>query len=271
MKRTLVRLALLALCLVCLAGAVVSVAAAPGQAAAGQNMTTVVRNTVGRHAWIVGTMEQGTEVDVLEEKGDFFAVNCYGMTGYIRKSQLRLENEKYYVNCDPESADTRLLTYTDHADALQLRHSLLALARKQLGKPYIYGSIGTGGFDCSGLTYYLFGKHDMALNRTASQQLECGIVVPKEALQVGDLVFFREAGCRKPSSHVGIYVGNNQMIHAGSGGVEYADLDMEYYAKYYIGARRVVNTGAAALELTPMARTVTADLTVNSVTGRTAN
>ena len=271
MTKTLMRFVLLVLCLVCIAAAVLPVAAAPGQAAAGQNMTTVVRNTVGRNAWIVGTMEQGTEVDVLDEKGDFFAVNCYGMTGYIRKSQLRLENETYYVNCDPESPDTRLLTYTDHADALQMRHSLLALARKQLGDPYVYGGMRPGGFDCSGLTYYLFGSHDITLNRTASQQLECGIVVPKEALQVGDLVFFREAGCAKPSSHVGIYVGDNHMIHAGSGGIEYADLDMEYYAKYYIGARRVVNTGAAIVEQTPVARTASTGLTVNSVTGRTAN
>ena len=253
MTKTFMRFVLLVLCLVCIAAAVLPVAAAPGQAAAGQNMTTVVHNGTGRNAWIVGTMEQGTEVDVLEEKGDFLAVNCYGMTGYIRKSQLRLENETYYVNCDPESSDTRLLTYTDHADALQMRHSLLALARKQLGKPYIYGSIGTSGFDCSGLTYYLFGKHDMALNRTASQQLECGIVVPKEALQVGDLVFFREAGCRKPSSHVGIYVGNNQIIHSGNGGVAYANLDYDYFARYYYCARRIVNTNGASTDITDTA------------------
>lgn len=271
MTKPWIRIFSLVLCLACMTGLVLPVSAAPGQAAAGQTMTTVVRNGTGRNAAVIGQMEDGAAVTVLEEKGDYYKVSCYERTGYIAKTQIRQEGDTYYVNCDPESSQTRLLTYTDHADALVLRHSLMALAREQLGKPYIYGSTGTRGFDCSGLTYYLFGQHEISLNRTASQQLQNGIVVPREALQVGDLVFFRESGCSKPASHVGIYVGNNQMIHAGSRGIEYADLDMEYYAKYYIGARRVVNTGAAALEEAPLARTVSAPLSVNSVSGRTVN
>lgn len=271
MTKPLIRIFSLVLCLACMTGLVLPVAAAPGEAVAGQTMTTTVRNGAGKNAAVIGQMEDGTAVTVLGERGDYYKVDCYDLTGYIAKSQIRQENDTYYVNCAADSADTRLLTYTDHADALMLRHSLMALAKEQLGKPYIYGSIGTRGFDCSGLTYYLFGQHGISLNRTASQQLQNGIVVPKEAMQVGDLVFFRESGCAKPASHVGIYVGNNQMIHAGSRGIEYADLDMEYYAKYYLCARRIVNTGAASLEEVSVARTVSAPLSVNSVSGRTVN
>lgn len=271
MTKPWIRIFSLVLCLVCMTGLVLPVSAAYGQAAAGQTMTTIVRNGTGRNAAVIGQMEDGTAVTVLGEYGDDYKVDCYDLTGYIAKTQIRRVGDTYYVNCNPHAADTRLLTYTDHADALVLRHSLMALAKEQLGKPYIYGSIGTRGFDCSGLTYYLFAQHGISLNRTASQQLQNGIVVPKEAMQVGDLVFFRETGCVKPASHVGIYVGNNQMIHAGSRGIEYADLDMEYYAKYYLCARRVVNTGVAALEEAPEVRTAGAHLNVNSVSGRTVD
>ena len=166
------------------------------------------------------------------------------------------------------ASDTKKLTYIDAATALEDRHSLFALAKKQLGSRYVWGGTKPGGFDCSGLTSYLYRKHDIKLNRTAAQQLQNGIIVPKDALQVGDLIFFYEPGRTYPASHVGIYVGKNRIIHSGSKGVEYADLDVDYYEKYYLCARRIINTFTAPVVM-PQARTVNT-LTANSVSGRTA-
>ncbi len=236
-----------------------------------QTLTTLVRKGAYYTATVIGQMVDGTEVTVLETRREFYKVDCYDMTGYIAKSQIEYtEDGKYYVNCNADSSETRTMTYTDHADALILRHSLLALAKEQLGEPYIYGKTGPYGFDCSGLTYYLYDQHGIGLHRTASTQLQDGIIVAKEGLQVGDLIFFRETWESYPASHVGIYVGDNQIIHAGSNGIEYADLDFDYFYKYYLCARRIVNTGAAQLEEVSAALAANGVLTVNSVSGRTA-
>lgn len=242
------RLVSLALCLVSLIGLVRTVSAAP-QEPSPRYKTTLVHNGPYASATVIGRMENGTEVTVLDKCGGFYKVDCYDMTGYIATSQIKhTEDGKYYVNCKTRSEETKTMTYTDRSEAMDLRHSLLALARQQLGKPYIYGSIGTYGFDCSGLMYYLYGAHDVELHRTASTQLQDGIIVAKEGLQVGDLIFFRESWEYYPASHVGIYAGNNRIIHASSSrGIEYADLDFDYFDKYYLCARRIIHTNTAQL------------------------
>lgn len=223
-------------------------------------LTTVVRNGAYYNAAVIGQMEDGTAVTVLDTYREFFRVDCYDMTGYIARSQIvHKDDGKYYVNCAADSSETRTFAYESHTDALLLRHGLYALAQEQLGKPYIYGSTGLRGFDCSGLMYYLYGQYGISLHRRASEQLQDGIVVAKEGLQVGDLVFFRERGETTPASHVGIYAGNNRIIHASSSkGIEFADLDTAYFASNYLCARRIVhtNTQPEQTALDTAARTV---------------
>lgn len=223
-----------------------------------QVRTTVVRRYGYRGAEIIGQMEDGTPVSVLEPSGEFYWVDCYDMKGYIAASQLiyNEEQDAYYVNCQEESSETRAMVYTPPETALRLRSGLLELARDQLGTPYVYGGSRPGGFDCSGLMCYLYGRHGISLQRRASLQLADGIIVPKEGMQVGDLVFFKEPWDSTPASHVGIYAGNNQIIHAGSNGIVYADLSQSYFYDYFLCARRIVNTGAAAVEAVPAAAVV---------------
>lgn len=238
------------LCLVCLLALAQPVAALPQESrqAAKQALTAKVYNRASRSATVIGQMEDGTAVTVLGEDGDFYEIDCYDMTGYIAKEQLTYRDDgKYYVNCQKDSDETQIMEYKHLSEALLLRHALLSLAQEQLGYPYVYGGARPGGFDCSGLTYYLYGEHDMPLHRTASQQLQDGIIVAKEGLQIGDLVFFRVPYETTAASHVGIYAGNNQIIHAGSAGISYADLDNSYFYDNYLCARRIVNTAAAEL------------------------
>lgn len=261
------RILSLALCLVCLLPCLMGVSATDEETKE-QTLTTMVHNGSSYRSTVIGQMEDGTQVTVLDRAGDFYKVDCYDMTGYIAASQITEENGQYYIKCQEDSTETGVMEYTDYAEALALRHSLLELAQAQLGKPYIYGSIGTRGFDCSGLMYYLYSQHGTELQRRASQQLSDGIIVAKEGLQVGDLIFFRETYETYPASHVGIYAGNNKIIHAGSNGIEYADLDYSYFYDYYLCARRVVNTKGAAVTEPATVVTATSAMARSLPTGR---
>jgi cell wall-associated NlpC family hydrolase len=97
-------------------------------------------------------------------------------------------------------------------------------AQQQLGKPYVYGGAGPDSFDCSGLTAWAWGHAGHGLPHSSEQQYYDTTFVPVSQLQPGDLVFYGN-----PPHHVGIYVGNGQMIdalHTGTN-VEYDSIYME--------------------------------------------
>lgn len=85
--------------------------------------------------------------------------------------------------------------------------AVIGFARAQIGKPYVYGAAGPGSYDCSGLTMRAYERIGIRLGHYTGSQLAAGRAVSRSQLQPGDLVF--------PSSeHVGIYIGNNQIVHA---------------------------------------------------------
>ena len=105
-------------------------------------------------------------------------------------------------------------------------------AMAQRGKPYVWAAGGPGSFDCSGLTAYAFRAAGISLPHSSRLQSQMGQPVSRDQLQPGDLVFFYS-----PVSHVGIYIGNGQMVHAPTSGdvVKVAPL-----MSGYSGARRIV-------------------------------
>jgi len=116
-----------------------------------------------------------------------------------------------------------------------------ALAHR--GKPYVWGGASRGGFDCSGLVLYVFRKkRGMMLPHSASAQAKMGIPVAREDLLPGDVVFF--AGTyRSGISHVGIYLGENKIIHAANHKQNVRiDSLTGYYDRKYWGARRLTKT-----------------------------
>ncbi|PID02652.1 endopeptidase Spr precursor [Sporosarcina sp. P2] len=119
--------------------------------------------------------------------------------------------------------------------------SLISTAKKYMGTPYRLGGTTPTAFDCSGFTQYVFKEEGISIPRTTGQQMAIGTPVTKSELEVGDLVFFNTSG--RGVSHDGIYIGDNNFIHASvSKGVMISSLDDPYYWKSrYIGARRVAN------------------------------
>jgi cell wall-associated NlpC family hydrolase len=99
-------------------------------------------------------------------------------------------------------------------------------ARGQVGKPYQYGAAGPDSYDCSGLTQYAYRSAGIELPHSSRSQSEMGTPVDRADLQPGDLVFFYQ-----PVSHVGIYVGDGQMVDAGDEdtGVVQRSVDMQGY------------------------------------------
>ncbi|MEU9334634.1 NlpC/P60 family protein [Streptomyces sp. NPDC048290] len=85
----------------------------------------------------------------------------------------------------------------------------VAAARSAVGKPYIWGANGPSGFDCSGLTQWSYAQAGVAIPRTSQGQRHAGQHVPLAQAQPGDLVTYRS-----DASHVGMYVGNGQVVHA---------------------------------------------------------
>ena len=106
-------------------------------------------------------------------------------------------------------------------------------AMAQLGDPYVWGAGGPNAFDCSGLTQYAYAAAGISLPHSSRAQSTMGTAVARADLQPGDLVFFYS-----PVSHVGMYIGNGQMVHASTFGqpVIVSSVDM----KGYVGARRLI-------------------------------
>ena len=136
-------------------------------------------------------------------------------------------------------------------DLLALAGQTIADFSKQFdGFRYVYGAASPkSGFDCSGLVYYVYTHFGYTLPRTASRQSNNGDPVELQDLQPGDLVFFATAGGRSVS-HVGIFIGDNQFIHAATSrhGVMISSLDNSYWSKAFVSATRIV-TPQSVLQL----------------------
>jgi len=114
------------------------------------------------------------------------------------------------------------------------------MAMPYLGTRYRSGGASPNGFDCSGFTMYLYAQLGYSLPHSATAQYRnCGYAVAKADLQPGDLVFFSDSS--HAIGHVGIYIGNGQIIHArySVGKVMIDSLSASYYASRYVGAKRI--------------------------------
>ena len=130
---------------------------------------------------------------------------------------------------------------TYHISALD-KQKLLEDAKYFKGGKYVWGGTTPEGFDCSGYVQYLYKKHNISLPRTAWSQSKKGMPVDKEHLQKGDLLFFLTDKKRGiPITHVGIYIGNGNFIHAASKkkGIIISPLTHGSYAKTFVLAKRI--------------------------------
>lgn len=152
----------------------------------------------------------------------------------------------YQIESGYISAEYVTLVGADYEGSSSLGASAVALAQSLLGKRYVSGGSGPNSFDCSGLTYYIYKQLGRPIARgSSSQYYNSGYFVSTSAMQPGDLIFFFDrrfdsSGGTLPTTHVGLYAGDGQFIHASTTSyrVQY-DSIYGYYAPYIVGAKRI--------------------------------
>ncbi len=169
--------------------------------------------------------------------------------GYIVLVGAKLSNgvEVYGVPVDftvaektPEQTVTDTRSRAADVDNEKAK-AVIATGEKYLGLPYKYGGTSPStGFDCSGFMQYITAQNGISLHRTSREQYAYdGVAISKSELQPGDLVFFGSGGI---VSHVGMYVGNGEMIHSPHTGASicFTSIESSYYVSRYIGAKRIM-------------------------------
>jgi uncharacterized protein YraI len=169
----------------------------------------------------ITTLTTGKKLSVLGEVDGWTCVSFGGTIGFVFG--------EYVGRGDTPPAST-------------VGEQIAAMAAQYLGVHYVYGGASPSGFDCSGLTLYLYKQFGYSLPHSASgQYANCGTRVSRSELQPGDLVFFSSPSSGGAINHVAVYVGNGQIIHArySVGRVYTNSLSEKYYSTYYAGAVRI--------------------------------
>ncbi len=132
------------------------------------------------------------------------------------------------------------------ASSQKLITDILAEANRHIGKPYRHGMKGPNAFDCSGFTSYVYKQFGYTISPASRIQYTDGVKVDRKTLRKGDLVFFTSRSSGRNVGHVGMVVsadnetGSFKFIHASIRGVKISSSDEAYYAKRYVGARRII-------------------------------
>ena len=206
-------------------------------------------------AEVLASLSKGDRCYTVGVNDGYYKVLFGDNLGYIHSSQLALteipyENEAskkaplFFVQGQstgiPVSAAALRGEKPKKADGTPVTGAdILEEAEQYLGIRYVHGGETPKGFDCSGFTYYVFNQLGFTLPRSAEAQSRCGSPVDGD-LEPGDLVFFATNGSKTPS-HVGIYAGDGQFLHAPNSRstVSYGDLTKGYWMEKYVSARRL--------------------------------
>ncbi|MBO5059826.1 MAG: C40 family peptidase [Clostridia bacterium] len=170
-------------------------------------------------------------------------VSATNEIGYVKTANVSVITQTKTANKSANSAKSAKSAKSagtqQAAPATGSGSKLLNEASKYIGTRYVYGGTSPSGFDCSGLVQYSLRKLGVSIGRSASSQYSSGVSVSRSNLQPGDLVFFSRGG---GISHVAIYAGNGQVLHAPRAGktVRYQSLSSLTGSLKYVGAKRVM-------------------------------
>ncbi|NLG89272.1 MAG: C40 family peptidase [Clostridiaceae bacterium] len=187
-----------------------------------------VRSGPGSEHDIVTTIPRGTRVQVLEQYGEWMKV-------------IVKDNMEAFVYAPYLVASQNLVARAESAQPYNqsLASQIIEYAKQFVGVPYVYGGSSPKGFDCSGFTKYVFGKFKISLPRSADDYASVGVKVSRSDLKPGDILLFDRYDNGR-LGHVGIYLGNDQFIHASSSKKKVVIMRLSEYRAKFLGARRVI-------------------------------
>jgi len=184
--------------------------------------TLNVRNQPSTTGKVIATLAKGYNVTVSSQGNGWARISFNGKIGYV--------SSKYIASGSTvTTASTVSSNYKSKA---------ISIAKSHMGVKYVWGGTTPSGFDCSGLVTYSFRNAGYTkLPRTAGEMFSVGTKVT--SYQPGDLLFYATSGGMKVT-HVAIYIGNGQMIHAAtSNGVSIASINNSYWKPKFMGAKRL--------------------------------
>jgi len=226
-----------------------------------------MRKGAGTSYNIVKVLSLNTQLTIIGEDGKWYKVKTGNTTGYVSKefvsdskvvttrsnSVSRTENkttQKVETTTEKNTSkeDTKVSTSnnTTKDDNTTIKGTdIVAYAKKYLGYKYVYGGDGSNGtFDCSGYTMYVYKHFGINIPHGANSQYRCGKgkkITKYSELQVGDIVFLTDYETGKGIGHCGIYLGNDNFIHASTTcyAVEISSFKTIYKGRFYSALRLI--------------------------------
>lgn len=198
---------------------------------------TNVRSGPSTGSSVIDRLKSGEKVEIIGFNCGWYKVTFDGMTGYIRSDLVTLLEKPEGNRGTAAPVDSGTNSFGS-SSASSIGRQIADFAKQYVGYPYVYGGEDPSGFDCSGFMQYIFAQFGYTINRTATAQLQNGYYVEYDALQPGDIVYF---GSGSIASHVGLYIGDGQFVHAQSSstGVVISSLSETWYASRYLCAHRI--------------------------------
>ncbi len=168
--------------------------------------TLSVREEPNTECSILALMPQGEELNVLEDLSGWVKVDLDNTNGFISKD---------YVDISVQLPKAMTMTEVRYGNGVSdVRVDLISYATQFVGNPYVWGGTSlTNGADCSGFTLSIFAKYGVYLPHSSKAQANCGTRISASEAKPGDLFFY---GSGSSISHVAIYIGNGQIVHASS-------------------------------------------------------
>lgn len=227
--------------------AVQDVSLGVGQVEAGGS-TLRLRAAANTSSAIVCSMPDHASVTLNGVSNGWYKVTYNGKTGYASGDYISPAATGTTTTTTASTTTVKNQTGQQETQAPAANKTagdaIVACAKKYLGIRYVYGGSSPSGFDCSGFTQYVMKQCGYTICRTASTQFKNnGTAVTRDQLMPGDLVFFRAKGSAYAATHVGIYIGDGQFIHASTTGstVRINSVNSDYYSSIFVGGRRIAS------------------------------